>query len=108
MSPLEFMQRLAARATEGRPMGTRAAAATAPDRFGVRRTSLREVSGPRCANHGVLAPNAKLRALVVRQELEAQEQATEVAVADECEVETAQARPPPTGRARGAGPDFAV
>ncbi len=31
MSPLEFMQRLAATATEGRPSGTRAAAAAAPD-----------------------------------------------------------------------------
>jgi hypothetical protein len=42
----------------------------APDPFGVRVTSLREASGPRCANHGVLAPNAKLRALVVPQEPE--------------------------------------
>ncbi len=31
MSPLECMQRLAARATEGRPPGARAAAAAAPD-----------------------------------------------------------------------------
>jgi len=31
MNPLEFMQRLAATATEGRPSGTRAAAAAAPD-----------------------------------------------------------------------------
>ena len=31
MSPLEFMQRLAARATEGRPSDTRAAAEVAPD-----------------------------------------------------------------------------
>ncbi len=31
MSPLEFMQRLAARATEGRPPGARATAAAAPD-----------------------------------------------------------------------------
>jgi hypothetical protein len=31
LSPLEFMQRLAARATEGRPSGTRAAAEVAPD-----------------------------------------------------------------------------
>jgi hypothetical protein len=46
MSPLEFMQRLAARATEGRPSGTRAAAEVAPDPFGVRVTSLCEVSGP--------------------------------------------------------------
>ena len=48
MSPLEFMQRLAARANEGRLSGTRAATAPAPDPF------------PR-----VLAPNAKLRALVM-------------------------------------------
>ncbi|MFN7546170.1 MAG: transposase, partial [Pseudomonadota bacterium] len=46
MSPLEFMQRLAARATEGRPSGTRAAAEAAPHPLGVRVTSLREVSGP--------------------------------------------------------------
>ena len=31
MSPLEFMQRLVARATEGRPPGARATAAAAPD-----------------------------------------------------------------------------
>ena len=43
--------------------------------------------------HGVLAPNAKLRPLVVPQGPEVQEQASEVAVADECEVETVQARP---------------
>jgi hypothetical protein len=41
----------------------------------------------------VLAPNAKLRALVVPQGPEVQEQATEVAVGDECEVETVRARP---------------
>jgi hypothetical protein len=46
MSPLEFMQRLAAGATEGRPMGTRAAAEVAPHPLGVLITSLREVSGP--------------------------------------------------------------
>ena len=42
-------------------------------RFGVRVTSLREVSGPPLREHGVLAPNAKLRALVVPagQDLEA-------------------------------------
>jgi len=34
-------------------------------RFGVRVTSLREVSGPPLREHGVLAPNAKLRVLVV-------------------------------------------
>ncbi len=41
--------------------------------------------------HGVLAPNAKLRPLEVPQGPEVQEQATEVVVADECEVETVQA-----------------
>ena len=44
-----------------------AKATAAPDPFGVRVTSPREVSSPRCANHGVPAPNAKLRALVDRQ-----------------------------------------
>ena len=39
-------------------------------RFGVRITSLREVSGPPLREHGVWAPNAKLRALVVPQEPE--------------------------------------
>ena len=34
-------------------------------RFGVRVTSLREVSGPPRSEHGVLAPNTKLRARVV-------------------------------------------
>jgi hypothetical protein len=67
MSPLEFMQRLAAL---------------------VPRPRLHLIRF-----HGVLAPNAKLRALVVPQGPEVQEQATSVAVADECEVETVQARP---------------
>jgi hypothetical protein len=43
--------------------------------------------------HGVLAPNAKLRPVVVPQRPEVQEQPTEVAVAGECEVETVRARP---------------
>jgi hypothetical protein len=43
MSPLEFMQRLAALVPRPRPL---------LNRFGVRVTSLREVSGPRCANMG--------------------------------------------------------
>jgi hypothetical protein len=34
-------------------------------RFSVRITSLRELSGPPLRVHGVLAPNVKLRALVV-------------------------------------------
>jgi hypothetical protein len=37
MRPLEFMQRLAARATEGRPSGSRAAAQGASDQFGAER-----------------------------------------------------------------------
>lgn len=44
--------------------------------------------------HGVLAPNSKLRPLVVPQGPPAQEQpATEAAAAAECEVETLHARP---------------
>jgi len=42
--------------------------------------------------HGVLAPNAKLRALVVPQGPEVEEQATEAAAASECEAETVQDR----------------
>jgi hypothetical protein len=43
--------------------------------------------------HGVLAPNAKLRARVVPQgPLEQEEPTTEAAAAAECEVETVQAR----------------
>jgi Putative transposase len=74
MSPLEFMQRLAAL---------------------VPRPRLHLIRF-----HGVLAPNAKLRALVVPQGPEVQEQATKVAVADECEVETVRARPYRTSWAR--------
>ena len=44
-------------------------------------------------NHGVLAPNAKLRPLVVPQGPEVQELAAEVAVAGVCDVETVQSRP---------------
>ncbi len=51
--------------------------------------------------HGVLAPNAKLRALVVPQGPPAHTQApAESAAAAECEVETAQARPHRIGWAR--------
>ena len=68
MSPLEFMQRLAAL---------------------VPRPRLHLIRF-----HGVLAPNAKLRALVVPQGPPAQaEAATEAAVAAECEIQTAPARP---------------
>jgi len=84
MTPLVFMQRLAALVPRPRLHLTR---------FGVRMTSLREVSGPPLRENGVLAPNAKLRPLVVPQGPEVQEQPTEVAVADEREVETVQARP---------------
>ncbi len=68
MSPLEFMQRLAAL---------------------VPRPRLHLIR-----YHGVLAPNAMLRPLVVLQEPSAQAQAaTEAAVAAACEAETVQARP---------------
>ena len=67
MSPLEFMQRLAAL---------------------VPRPRLHLIR-----YHGVLAPNARLRPLVVPQEPEVQERAAEVAVAGECDVPTVQSRP---------------
>ena len=68
MTPLEFMQRLAAL---------------------VPRPRLHLIRF-----HGVLAPNAKLRPVVVPQGQPAQAQAaTEAAVPAECEVETVQARP---------------
>ena len=59
-------------------------------RFGVRITSLREVSGPPLREHGVLAPNAKLRAMVVPQEPEPAAQAVHPA---ECETKCAHHRP---------------
>jgi len=43
--------------------------------------------------HGVLASNAKLRPLVVPRGPQVEEQASEVAVAGGCEVETVQVRP---------------
>lgn len=69
MSPLEFMRRRAALVPRPR---------LHPIRF-----------------HGVLAPNAKLRALVVPQGLAQPEEATEATTATECEAEaeTAQGRP---------------
>jgi hypothetical protein len=67
MSPREFMQRLAAL---------------------VPRPRLHLIR-----YHGVLAPNARLRPLVVPQEPEVQERAAEVAVAGECDVQTVQSRP---------------
>jgi hypothetical protein len=75
MSPLEFMQRLAAL---------------------VPRSRLHLIRF-----HGVLAPNARLRLLVVPQgPLEQEEPATEAAAAAECEVQTVQARPHRIGWAR--------
>ena len=63
MSPLKFMQRLAALVPRPRLHLIR---------FGVRMTSLREVSAPRLREHGVQALSsttfAKRRALVVPQE----------------------------------------
>ena len=67
MSPLEFLQRLAAL---------------------VPRPRLHLIRF-----HGVLAPNAKLRALVVPQGPPKAEEAASVAAAGPCEVEIAQARP---------------
>lgn len=62
--------------------------------FGVRITSLREVSRPPLREHGALAPNAKPRALVVPLGGPAQpEQATQAAAATECEAEPVQGRP---------------
>jgi hypothetical protein len=66
MSPLKFMQRLAA-------LGPRSML-------------------QRIGFHGVLAPNAKLRPQVVPQGPEVQEQADEIAVASECEAEEVPAR----------------
>jgi Putative transposase len=59
-SPLEFMQRLPALLPRARLHLIR---------FGVRITAPREVSGPPLREHGVLAPSAKLRAMVVLQEV---------------------------------------
>ena len=81
MSPLEFMQRLAALVPRPRLHLIR---------FGACATSLREVSGPPLREHGVLAPNAKLRAQGVPQEPEAPAQ--EAAPA-ECEANCAHHRP---------------
>ena len=50
--------------------------------------------------HEVLAPNARLRSLVVPQGPEVHEQATEVAVASRCEAEAVAARPHRIGWAR--------
>ena len=80
MSPLEFIQRRAVLLPRPRLylIG-----------FGVRITSLREVSGPPLREHGVLASNAKLRAQVVPQEPEPPAQA---APPTECEATCAHHR----------------
>ena len=63
-------------------------------RFGVRITSLREVSGPLLRDHGVLAPSsktlAKLRALALPEEPEASAQEAKPA---QCEAICAHHRP---------------
>ncbi|MBX9717124.1 MAG: transposase, partial [Burkholderiaceae bacterium] len=67
MSPLEFMQRLAAL---------------------IPRPRLHLIRF-----HGVLAPNAKLRALVVPQAPAQEDETTEAATGTHCEAETAPGRP---------------
>ena len=89
MSPLKFMQRLAALVPRPRLHLIR---------FGARVTSLREVSGPPLREHGVLAPNAKLRALVVPQEVpqevpQGSEPAAQAAQPAECKANCAHHRP---------------
>ena len=91
MSPLEFMQRLAALVPRPRLHLIR---------FGIRITSLREVSGPPLRVHGVLAPHAKLRAMVVPQEPEPLAQQAKPA---ECEAHCAHHRLVRLSRASLAG-----
>ena len=81
MSPLEFMQRLAALVP--RPRLNLICLVSAQLRFANR-------SDPRCANHGVLVSKAKLRSLVVPQE---PEQPAQAAAPAECEVSCAHHRP---------------
>jgi len=50
--------------------------------------------------HGLLAPNAKLRALVVPQGPEVEEQVTDAVAASGCVAETVQGRPHRIGWAR--------
>ena len=59
-------------------------------RFGVRVTSLRQLSGLQLREHGVLAPKAKMRAQVVPQEPEPPAQATSPTG---CEANCAHHRP---------------
>lgn len=91
MSPLAFMQRVAAPVPRMR---------LDLIRFGVPWTSLREVRGPALREHGGLVPNAMLRPLVASQGREVQARATEAAAAGECAIEEGQVRPPPTPRPR--------
>ena len=92
MSPLEFMQRLAALVPRHKLHLIR---------FGVRITSLREVSGLPLRDHGVLAPNAELRALVVPQEPRAARAApAQAAPPAECEAICAHHRPVRLSRAQ--------
>ena len=81
MSPLAFMQRLAALLRRPRLHLIR---------LGGRVTSLSEVSGLPLCDHGVFAPNAKLRAQVVSQESDPPAQ---VAPSEECEVACVHRRP---------------
>ena len=83
MSPLEFMQRLAV-------LGPRPRLHLI--RFGVRITSRFEVSGLSLREHGVLAPNAKLRSQVVPRGPEQEEPVTEAALTNG-QTEHAQAQP---------------
>jgi len=88
LSPLAFMQRLAALVPRPKLHLTR---------FGVRITSLRELSVPPLRAHGVLAPDAKPRALVVPQEPEPPAQA---ALPAECQATCAHYRPVRLSRAK--------
>ena len=87
--PLEFMQRLAARAIEERPS---VAGATAPcqARTVHRTVRVRARRLHLIRFHGVLAPNAKLRALVVPQ---GPVEGTQAAQPAECEAHYAHHRP---------------
>ena len=65
MSPLEFMQRLAARATEGRPSGAHAPAPVAPDPIGGAGRA-----GRRCRRVGARRSRAQLLKRVFEIDLE--------------------------------------
>lgn len=87
MSPPEYMQRLAVQVPRLHLI-----------RFGVRITSRHEVSGPSLREHGVLAPNAKLRAMLAHPGPAQPERATQAAAVIAREAEPVQGR---TGRIRG-------